>query len=158
MIHKVGYIKDVIGNNYLALKFNEEELKGFISEFKSILNDDDLYKTMVLNQSNRDKNEFHSHHSTIINVAEINKLFKTMGSSLQEKISTIQSLDIIDLEFKGIGKAEKKGNTAYFIVLNSSTLDGIRESMGLSKRDFHITLGFDTKDVFGVSKNTVITQ
>lgn len=156
MVYKIGYIKDVLGNNYLGIKFNEQQLHSFLLRFKEHLNDDELYEVMTSNQSNRDKTDHHSHHLTLINVMEINKLLKGLGSSLQERISTILSIDIIDLEFKGIGKAEKKGNTTYFIVLDSPTLDEVRSSLGLSKKDLHITLGFDKKDVFGVPKNITL--
>jgi hypothetical protein len=56
----------------------------------------------------------------------------------------------------GIGKAEAKGNTAYFVVCQSEKLDAIRTRFELPKHDFHITLGFNQKDVFGVPKNEII--
>ena len=55
----------------------------------------------------------------------------------------------------GLGKASRNENTAYFVVCNSKKLDEIRKMYGLKEHDFHITLGFKHKDVFGVRKNKV---
>lgn len=156
MVYKVGYVKDVLNNNYLGLKFNQNLMTPFLNKLQEIVYDEDKYETLVGNQQRRDKKEHYSHHATIINVMEFNKLVENMGSSFQERIDTIFSLDITDLLFKGIGKAEKNNNEAYFVVLDSATLDEIRSSLGLEPKDFHITIGFDKKDVFGVRKNQVL--
>lgn len=156
MIYKVGYIKDVLNNNYLGLKFNYGFMKPFLTELYQIVADNDKYETLIGNQQRRDKKEDYSHHATIINVMEFNKLAEKYGSSLQQRLDAVFSLDISDLKFKGIGKAEKNSNEAYFVILESPTLDEIRTSFGLEPKDFHITIGFDKKDVFGVRKNQVL--
>ena len=61
-----------------------------------------------------------------------------------------------DLDLLGVGMASKNDNTAYFIVCQSDSLDAIRTRFNLTKQDFHVTLGFDKKDVFSVRKNEVI--
>ena len=53
----------------------------------------------------------------------------------------------------GVGKAESKGNTSYFVVCESDKLDAVRTRLGLPKQDLHITIGFDKRDVFGVVKD-----
>jgi hypothetical protein len=57
----------------------------------------------------------------------------------------------------GVGQATKETNTAYFIVCESEKLDAIRTRFGLPKHDFHITIGFNPKDVHGVPKNKVLS-
>ena len=152
-MYKVGYIKDVQGTNYLGIKFSYSAVVDYLEALKTFINDDDLYTTLVTNQQARDKKEGHTHHMTVINVMEMKKLFETFGD-FHDRINLIQSMDILDLEMLGVGKAERDGKVAYFVVCDSSTLDEIRSSLDLPKQNFHITLGFDPKDVFGVSKST----
>jgi hypothetical protein len=160
MIYKVGYIKDIIGQNYLGIKFNEGQIESFLKDLYEIVGSNERFETLISNQARRDRSEGseHTHHITILSVMEYNKLMNSNPKDFQERINTIQSVDIEDLEFKGIGKAERAGNIAYFIVVESPTLDEFRSSLGLEPRDFHITLGFDKKDVFGVRKNEVIKK
>lgn len=158
MIYKVGYLKDVLGNNYLGIKYNENEMKPFLSDLYEIVDNDDRYDTLVGNQQRRDQREDHDYHTTIIPVMDFNNLMTSMGSEFQKRLDIIFSLDITDLTFEGVGMAERAGSTAYFVVVESPTLDEIRSSLGLSKSDFHITIGFDPKDVFGVPKNKVLKK
>ena len=155
MIYKVGYVKDVLGNKYLGIKFNETFIEPYLKDMYYDISDNDVFDTFVSNQKRRDSD---SYHSTIINVMEMQKLFKEKGSDFVNRIEIIQSIDIEDITFKGVGKASRGGNTAYFVVLESPTLDEIRSSLGLEPKDFHVTIGFDKKDVFGVRKNTVIKK
>jgi hypothetical protein len=160
MIYKVSYIKDVMGNNYLGIKFTKSQIEPYLNELEEELNDGTKFELFTENQQRRDKRDDseYTHHMTIISVMEINQLLSKMGSELQKRIDIIMSLDITDIIFKGIGKAERAGNQAYFVVCDSPTLDEIRYSLGLESKDFHITIGFDKKDVFGVRKNQVLKK
>jgi hypothetical protein len=71
-------------------------------------------------------------------------------------LEPIFKYEIDDLEMLGIGTASKGDNTTYFIVCNSDKLDAVRTRCELPKFDFHVTLGFNLKDVFSVRKNEVI--
>ena len=64
--------------------------------------------------------------------------------------------EIDDLNMLGVGSAKKETNAAYFIVCESDKLDAIRIRFGLPKQDFHVTIGFNPKDVFGVRKNQLL--
>ena len=157
MIYKLGYIKDIMGNNYIGLKFRKNQMQPYLNELKNIV-DDDKYETLVFNQQKRDlkDNSEYTHHSTVISVMEYNKIYEKLGSKFQEKINFLLSLDITDLDMLGVGKAKKAENETYYVVLGSATLNEIRTSLGLEPKDFHVTLGFDKKDVFGVRKNQVL--
>jgi len=88
---------------------------------------------------------------------DFNRLSKDMGfDKLVNSLEPIFHYEIDDLEMLGVGKATKENNQAYFIVCNSEKLDAVRNRFGLPKQDFHITIGFNPKDVFGVPKNKVI--
>ena len=153
MKHYIEHVKDAVGQNYLAIKIDTIETLPFLDELRSILGkeDCDLYTS---NQEARDKGE---HHITVINVMDYSRLTKAMGlDKFVEALQPILEYEIDDLQMLGVGKAEAKGNTAYFVVCDSDKLQAVRTRFELPKQDFHITLGFDKKDVFGVPKNEII--
>ena len=87
---------------------------------------------------------------------EYNKISKELGCD-----KFINSLEkYFDTEFEinlmGLGTAERNGNRTYFVVVKSDDLQELRKVYGLPEMDFHITLGFNCKDVFGVRKNEVL--
>jgi len=153
MIFKLETLKDVIGNNYVGIKVPTDIVKPFVNKLKYIIGDD--YTIYVDNQQNRDKGHY---HITVINVMDYNSLIKRYGP-----IEFLQRLDVIfntdvDVSFEGVGTATKGDNKAYFIVVESDDLNIIRDSFGLPKHDFHTTIGFKDKDVFGVRKNIVLEE
>lgn len=153
MKHYIEHVKDATGQNYLAIKIDSLELHTFMDQLRSLLGkeDFDLYTS---NQETRDKGE---HHITVISVMEYGRLTKTMGvDKFVEALQPVLEYEIDDLQLLGLGKAEDKGNTAYFVVCDSDKLHAVRTRFELSKRDLHITLGFDKKDVFNVPKNEII--
>jgi len=88
---------------------------------------------------------------------DYNRLSKQIGvDKFINSLEPIFHYEIDDLEIKGIGTATKETNTAYFIVCESEKLSAIRSRFELPEHDFHVTLGFNPKDVFGVRKNEVI--
>ena len=58
----------------------------------------------------------------------------------------------------GIGTATRNENRAFFIVCNSDKLEAVRKRYELNDHDFHVTLGFNFKDVFAVRKNEVMKK
>lgn len=56
------------------------------------------------------------------------------------------------ITYRGVGRAEDKGSVAWFVVCESPELQAWRAQQGLPPKDFHITLGFDPKDVHSKSK------
>lgn len=154
MIHYINHIKDVIGNNYLGIKFDKEVINPFLKELEEILGDD--YEEFVSYQQKRDSG---SHHMTVINVIDYNKLIKEMGmDKFTNSLENVFRYEIDDIKMLGIGTTERNGNRAYFIVCRSEKLDALRKRYGLKEHDFHITLGFRYKDIFGVPKNEIIKK
>jgi hypothetical protein len=149
----VEHIKDTNGNNYLAIKIENLEILPFLDKLRSFLSKED-YDLYMGNQQARDHGVY---HMTVINVMDYGRLTKMMGiDKFVAALQPVLEYEIDDLEMLGIGKAEAKGNTAYFVVCQSEKLDAIRTRFELPKHDFHITLGFNQKDVFGVPKNEII--
>lgn len=138
---------DSIGGTYLAADIPSEEYKPY-EDFMLTNGFQDELKL----KAKRDKGNY---HVTIISSMDWGRLKK------QNKIEEFNHL-LIGKEFIfnafGIGKAEKEKNYSYFLVLENEELKSIRETYQLKNHDFHMTLGFKEKDVFGVhkDKNTVI--
>jgi hypothetical protein len=143
MTYYISYLKDVLGNNYLGIKFDSGFVSNYLEKLKGFLSEKD-YEIYTSNQIKRDGGNF---HLTLINVIDYNRLSTSMGmDKLINSLERVFSEPIDDLKFKGIGKATKGDNTSYYIVCSSKKLDIIRQIYSLSEFDFHITLGFKWKD------------
>jgi hypothetical protein len=153
MTHKLTYLKDTIGNNYVGINIPNEVVEPHLEKLKEILGEED-FEIFTNNQKTRDHGHY---HITVINVMDCNRLSKEMGmSNFVKSVELAFEYPVEDLEMLGVGMASKNDNTAYFIVCSSDSLDAVRTRFNLPKQDFHATLGFNTKDVFGVPKNVVI--
>lgn len=154
MIYYVTYIKDIIGNNYLGIKVPNGTVEPFLKELKDIIGND--YDDFVQNKQSRDGDYY---HITVINVMDYNKLTKELGmDKFINSLDKVFKYEIDDIKMMGVGTAERGGNRTYFIVCQSDKLDAIRNRYNLPQHDFHITLGFKHRDVFGVRKNEVLKK
>lgn len=154
MTYYITHIKDITGSNYLGIKINQSTIQKFLDELKDHLGDE--YDKYITNQQNRDRG---SHHITVINVMDYNKLSKESGiSNFVNSLDKVFKFPIDDLKMMGVGTAKRNENTTYFVVCKSEKLDAVRKRYELPDHDFHITLGFSHKDVFGVRKNEVMKK
>ena len=147
----LSYIKDVAGNNYIGVNIYPEMIYTYLENLKGILSDE--YQIYVDNQKNRDHGKY---HITVINVMEYNKLSKERGPD--KLVNSLEKYfeSEFDITLIGLGTASKYENQAYFVVVSSPALQSVRKMYGLPEKDFHITIGFKWKDVFGVRKNQVL--
>ena len=153
MTYYLTYLKDTIGNNYVGINIPEAVVEPHLEKLKEILGEED-FEIFTQNQKNRDHGRY---HITVINVMDCNRLSKEMGMvNFVKSVELAFEYPVEDLELLGLGTASKNDNTAYFIVCSSDSLDAVRTRFNLNKQDFHTTLGFNTKDVFGVPKNVLI--
>jgi hypothetical protein len=153
MTYYLTYLKDTIGNNYVGINIPNEVVEPHLEKLKEILGEED-FEIFTNNQKTRDHGHY---HITVINVMDCNRLSKEMGmSNFVKSVELAFEYPVEDLEMLGVGMASKNDNTAYFIVCSSDSLDAVRTRFNLPKQDFHATLGFNAKDVFGVPKNVVI--
>jgi hypothetical protein len=150
MQHHIQYIKDTLGNNYLGIKIDQSLVQKYLEDLKSVLSEED-FKVYTDNQKKRDSGGY---HITIINVIDYNRLNGELGvDKFINSLEKVLDLEIDDLKLLGLGRSQKNENTSFYVVCQSDKLDTVRESYGLQKHDFHITLGFKWKDVHGVRKN-----
>jgi hypothetical protein len=155
MIYYLTYLKDTIGNNYIGIQIPSGSITPFLNELKDIIGEDD-FKSYTENQQKRDQGDY---HISVINVMEYNALSKSM--SIDKFINSLEPIfkyEIDDLKMMGVGTATKNENRSYFVVINSDKLEAIRDRYELPKLDFHTTLGFKFKDVFGIRKNQVLEK
>ena len=151
--------KDINGNPYLVVNVNltDSDCKG--TKFTTLLSN-------FIFHSDNSGEKFHNlcvrnnglFHITLLNVPEFSKFLisKRIGNiqiKNQDNILTLLNKDLDDIEFKGIGSISKDDLSTFFIVVNSQKLDAIREKLALKPRDFHITIGFNKKDLFHDRKN-----
>ena len=153
MVYYVNYLKDVLGNNYLGLDIPITIIQPYLNELRDILGEDD-YTKFTENQIKRDGGHY---HITVINVIDFNKLSNNIDKFVNS-LDPILKYPIDDLKLLGVGRSQKNENTAFFIVCDSAKLEAIRNRYELQKQDFHVTLGFNFKDVFGVSKKELFKK
>jgi len=150
----ITYLKDSVGTNYLGIDIHKSIIEPFLEQLKLIL--DDNYDEYMKYKNQRDNGHF---HITVMNVMDMNKCMKDIGiDEFTTDVETVMKYPIDDIKLMGIGTAEKNGNRTYFIVVNSDKLQAVRKKFNLSEYDFHITLAFKYKDVFGVRKNEVLKK
>jgi hypothetical protein len=154
MTYYITHIKDITGSNFFGIKIDQSTIQKFLDELKDHLGDE--YDKYITNQQNRDRG---SHHITVVNVMDYNKLSKESGiSNFVNSLDKVFKFPIDDLKMMGVGTAKRNENTTYFVVCKSEKLEAVRRRYELPDHDFHITLGFSHKDVFGVRKNEVMKK
>jgi len=152
MVKSIEIIKDSFGSCYLGIDIEEKEISPYLEYLKLYL--DVEYDTYVNNQKRRDSDKY---HLTVALPTEYKEMMDRVDvSKFSSDLESVLNFKIDDLVFKGIGRAEKFGNIAYYIVCESRKLDNVRTFMKLNEKDFHITLGFKNRDVYGVRKNEVM--
>jgi protein-tyrosine phosphatase/predicted kinase len=94
-------------------------------------------------QKKRDSNHY---HMTVIDPTEMTPDVTKIAKQYENQI----------IEYYVLGYGATHG--CYYLVCTSPQADIIRKKCGLTEKDFHITIGFDTHDVHDVNKglNTVV--
>ena len=150
MSNKLSFIQDTVGNNYIGIVVPYSKVTNFLDKMYELIPDD--YSKYLGNQQRRDHGQY---HITILNVAECNMLSNKMGiDKFTQRIEHLTEVSVDDIQYYGLGSASKNENTAFYIIVKSTTLEEIRKSLGLQPKDFHVTIGFNWKDVHGVDKGT----
>jgi hypothetical protein len=129
-------LTDNSGLTYIGGKVNTADLSLYLSQMKQILgNDFALYRQ---HQSARDH---HTFHMTLVNPYEY--------QSLQKDVIIGTTLSV---SLHGLGRVEADEKATYFVVAQSLQAQNYRQQLVLPMKDFHITLGFNPSDIYGVNK------
>ncbi len=137
IVIKVEQLTDNQGLKYLAGLVNEADISVYLAQLQTILAD--KFDQFRQQQSARDHGKF---HITLVNPMEY--------QALADKNAMIGQR--VRVQLHGLGRVSQGNNTAYFVVASSSDGQFMRQNLLLTAKDFHVTLGFDAQDVYGVSK------
>lgn len=130
------------GRPYLGVKTNPECITPYLDELR--LNTSAAeYHQLIGNQQERDSGHY---HLTVISPPEL-ELLDT------EDTQSLIGLEVI-LQPLGVGKVSKLQNSAYFVVVECSVIDQLRDDLALPEKDLHITLGFNVSDIHDRSKGS----
>lgn len=139
---------DSINQPYLVLDVYSYDILPWINRLKKHLGEEySEYEKCKIARDGEGK-----YHITIIPAYEWIKLSSNNPSEIDAYITPLIGKDL-DFIVGGIGTATKNEHTTYFLTVQSNHLTSIRENLNLAKHDFHITLGFKYKDVFGIPKD-----
>ncbi len=144
---KLKKIYDVLKQPYLAVELHSGDIEflslfGMIGELRKHLGDD-KYNAIYENKVKRDGAD--TWHITVFNSMECKK---------SPALLRYAELQVDDVKFHGVGKISKEDKNTYFVVAESKVLDTLRRVESLTKNHFHVTLGFDERDLFHQPKDS----
>lgn len=122
------------GKTFLAVNIEESAASKYLYELRDYLGEVQ-YELIRKNKILRDGTGF---HITIVPPDDMN--------NLRIKLNNIK----VSVTLIGLGGIEDK---VFFVVAESNDLDVLRTSNGLSKWDYHVTLGFIKNDIHGKPKD-----
>ena len=138
---RLQQLTDNTGLTYFAGLVAKKDLTPYLTHLADILEND--FVTFRQGQQTRDHNQF---HITIVNPYEYKDLSEKQANLLKSEIE-------LSFNLLGLGTASNEKSQTYFVVAASSEGQKLRAALGLNAKDFHVTLGFNPQDVYGVSKN-----
>lgn len=130
-------LRDNQGLKYVGGKVSKADLSVYLKQMEKLLGND--FTSYRKNQALRDH---HTFHITLVNPYELQTLNKDIEFGGKFSVSLL-----------GLGRVEKDDKTTYFVVAKSPQAQFFRQKLTLNPKDFHVTLGFKSQDVFGVSKD-----
>lgn len=98
--------------------------------------------------SRRDARDGQGYHMTVIGPDEMPTLSTDQRAWMNERFLG----KMVWVELEGVGKQERDGKSAFFIIARSSLAQDTRKALGLKFKHFHVTLGFDVDDLNDVEK------
>jgi len=145
---KLTKLTDSQGQVYLGALVSRAELSSYLSQLKTILNDD--FQRFRANQAARDHQSF---HMTILSPKEYQLADKALIEQLLSPNVNSSFSSQLKITLLGLGKVAQNSKKTYFVVTQSSDAQLIRQRFLLKAKDFHVTLGFDPSDIYGVKKD-----
>ena len=137
VIAKITELTDNTGLVYLGAVVNKADLSPYLTQLAKHLGSE--YKHYRQQQAKRDHQQF---HMTLINPYE----YQTIDTNKRMNTKNLK------VTLLGLGKVSSGEKTTYYIVAQSDDGQLFRQKLVLKPKDFHVTLGFNPQDVYGVSK------
>ena len=137
-------IQDSKGNDYLAIKIDEQHFSDFIKLMNNL--------NLNLELSKKEERDCGEYHVTFLNVMEYQKYEQTNI----EKLNTIKK-DFLNKSFSlnilGLGSISKDENKTYYLIIENNDINNICDKNNLPLKNWHITMGFNNKDLFHAPKD-----
>jgi len=145
---KVTKLEDNSGQVYLAAIVSRAELSPYLTKLEQLLDDEfQIYRAF---QAARDHQLF---HMTLLSPQE----YQVADQALVEKLLTpsfnSSFSSQLNVTLLGLGKVEQGNKQTFFVVAQSDDAQLIRQRFLLKNKDFHVTLGFNPNDIYGVKKD-----
>lgn len=101
-------------------------------------------------QAARDHQSF---HMTLLSPKEYQLADKMLVEKLLVSDTQHNFSNLLNVTLLGLAKVEQDNKKTFFIVTQSSDAQLIRQRFLLQPKDFHVTLGFNPTDIYGVKKD-----
>jgi hypothetical protein len=145
---KITILQDNKGQKYLGALVSRADLLPYLTQLQQLITEDfNHYRAL---QAARDHQLF---HLTILNPSEYQLADKAIVEKLLASDFNQSFSSQLNVTLLGLGKVEQDNNETFFVVAQSSDAQLIRQRFLLSAKDFHITLGFNPSDIYGVKKD-----
>ena len=145
---QISKLSDSQGQVYLGAIINLAELSPYLTQLKDILKED--YPVFRGHQAARDHQSF---HMTLLSPKEYQLADKTLVEKLLMSDTQNNYSNQLNVTLLGLAKVEQDNKKTFFIVAQSSDAQLIRQRFLLQPKDFHVTLGFNPTDIYGVKKD-----
>ena len=146
---KVTLLKDNQGQEYLGAIISRAELSPYLDQLEQLLGEEFAqYRAL---QSARDHQLF---HMTLLSPPEYQLADKTLVDNLLAPEFNSNFSSQLNVNLIGLGKVELEQQKTYFVVAQSNDAQLIRQRFLLPNKDFHVTLGFNPNDIYGIKKDS----
>lgn len=146
---KVSLLKDSQGQEYLGAIINRAELSPYLVQLSQVLGESfEKFRSL---QSARDHQLF---HMTLLSPPEFQLADKSLVNKLLDPAFNSNFSSQLNVTLLGLGKVVADQKQTYFVVAQSNDAQLIRQRFLLNNKDFHVTLGFNPSDIYGVKKDS----
>lgn len=146
---KITELQDNQGQKYLGALVSRAELLPYLNQLQQLLAEDfNHYRAL---QAARDHQLF---HLTILSPQEYQLADKALVEQLLAPGFNQSFSSQLNVILLGLGKAEQGEKSSYYVVAQSADAQLIRQRFLVQAKDFHITLGFNPSDIYGVKKDS----
>lgn len=146
---KITILQDNQGQKYLGALVNRADLLPYLTQLKQLLAEDfNQYRAL---QAARDHQLL---HLTILSPKEYQLADKAIVDKLLSPDFNQSFSSQLNVTLLGLGKVEQDNKASFYVVAQSGDAQLIRQRFLLPAKDFHITLGFNPSDIYGVKKDS----
>jgi len=141
-------LSDNQGQVYLGAAVSRAELSPYLTQLKNLLKEE--FEGFRANQAARDHQTF---HMTLLSPKEYQLADKALIEKLLSPDFNSNFSSQLSVTLLGLGKVEQDNKKTFFVVSQSNDAQLIRQRFLLPNKDFHVTLGFNPSDIYGVKKD-----